>query len=309
MEEAAPLSKVKHAKCATLYGNKAYEVDVESTLVRALPGFSIVGMADQSIQESRERIKSALASVNFQFPAQKITINLSPSDLKKEGSHFDLAIALLIAIQKERFTCNDFFIFGELGLDGKVKKTNAIFPIILSLASHTPNLRVLVPNELLLKVQQIPNIRAYGIETLGDALLFFKEKRFDTEIPSHQPNFCETILEIEGKHYFYNTQFPLDFSDVLVIGGGPAGNTSAIYAARKGIKTGIVAERMGGQVMDTMDIENYTSIQKTQGPKFAAEMEAHVREYGVDIMNLQRVSNIKGADETANALVRVNYLP
>jgi magnesium chelatase family protein len=215
MEEAAPLSKVKHAKCATLYGNKAYEVDVESTLVRALPGFSIVGMADQSIQESRERIKSALASVNFQFPAQKITINLSPSDLKKEGSHFDLAIALLIAIQKERFTCNDFFIFGELGLDGKVKKTNAIFPIILSLASHTPNLRVLVPNELLLKVQQIPNIRAYGIETLGDALLFFKEKRFDTEIPSHQPNFCETILEIEGKHYFYNTQFPLDFSDVL----------------------------------------------------------------------------------------------
>ncbi|WP_158652812.1 thioredoxin family protein, partial [Acinetobacter indicus] len=85
--------------------------------------------------------------------------------------------------------------------------------------------------------------------------------------------------------------------DVLVIGGGPAGNTAAIYAARKGINTGIVAERFGGQVMDTMDIENFTSIKKTQGPKFAAEMEAHVREYGVDIMNLQRVSDIKGADE------------
>ncbi|NLN57190.1 MAG: alkyl hydroperoxide reductase subunit F [Gammaproteobacteria bacterium] len=93
--------------------------------------------------------------------------------------------------------------------------------------------------------------------------------------------------------------------DVLVIGGGPAGNTSAIYSARKGIRTGIVAERMGGQVMDTMDIENFTSIQKTQGPKFAAEMEAHVREYDVDIMNLQKVSAIKGADETANRLVEV----
>lgn len=93
--------------------------------------------------------------------------------------------------------------------------------------------------------------------------------------------------------------------DVLVIGGGPPGNTSAIYAARKGIRTGIVAERMGGQVMDTMDIENFTSIQKTQGPKFAAEMEAHVREYDVDIMNLQKVSAIKGADETANGLVEV----
>lgn len=96
-----------------------------------------------------------------------------------------------------------------------------------------------------------------------------------------------------------------DAFDVLVIGGGPAGNTAAIYAARKGIKTGIVAERFGGQVMDTMDIENYTSIQKTQGPKFAAEMEAHVREYGVDIMNLQKVSSIKGADETENGLVEV----
>ncbi|KAA0656492.1 FAD-dependent oxidoreductase, partial [Escherichia coli] len=93
--------------------------------------------------------------------------------------------------------------------------------------------------------------------------------------------------------------------DVLVIGGGPAGNTAAIYAARKGIRTGIVAERMGGQVMDTMDIENFTSVQKTQGPKFAAEMEAHVREYEVDIMNLQRVSAIKGADETSNGLVEV----
>src|SRR5690606_33739064 len=93
--------------------------------------------------------------------------------------------------------------------------------------------------------------------------------------------------------------------DVLVIGGGPAGNTAAIYAARKGIRTGIVAERMGGQVMDTMDIENFTSVQKTQGPKFAAEMEAHVREYDVDIMNLQRVSAIKGADETSSGLVEV----
>ncbi|MCK4100506.1 alkyl hydroperoxide reductase subunit F, partial [Acinetobacter radioresistens] len=93
--------------------------------------------------------------------------------------------------------------------------------------------------------------------------------------------------------------------DVLVIGGGPAGNTAAIYAARKGIRTGIVAERFGGQVMDTMDIENFTSVTKTQGPKFAAAMEEHVREYEVDIMNLQKVASIKGAEETASGLVEV----
>jgi len=217
MEEAIVLSKVKHAKCATLYTNKAREVDVEATLVRALPGFSIVGMADQAIQESRERIKSALSSIEFQFPAQKITINLSPSDLKKEGSHFDLVIALLIAMQKERFTCNNFFIFGELGLDGKIKKTNTIFPIILSLASFIKNLCVLVPNELLQKIHHIPHINAYGAETLRDALLFFKEKHYLT--PSDAPNtiqpFYDHTFEIHGKSYFYNTSFPLDFDDVM----------------------------------------------------------------------------------------------
>ena len=93
--------------------------------------------------------------------------------------------------------------------------------------------------------------------------------------------------------------------DVLVIGGGPAGATAAMYAARKGIRTGIVSERFGGQVMDTMDIENFISVQKTQGPKFGADMEAHVREYGVDIMNLQKVKSIVGADQTTNGLVQL----
>ncbi|WP_162628561.1 FAD-dependent oxidoreductase, partial [Acinetobacter soli] len=78
-----------------------------------------------------------------------------------------------------------------------------------------------------------------------------------------------------------------------------------IYAARKGIRTGMIAERFGGQVMDTMDIENFTSVQKTLGPKFATDMEAHIREYDVDIMNLQRVSKITGADQTTNGLVHL----
>lgn len=79
-----------------------------------------------------------------------------------------------------------------------------------------------------------------------------------------------------------------DEFDVLVVGGGPAGAAAAIYAARKGIRTGVAAERFGGQVLDTMAIENFISVKETEGPKLAAALEEHVKEYDVDIMNLQR---------------------
>ncbi len=80
--------------------------------------------------------------------------------------------------------------------------------------------------------------------------------------------------------------------DVLVVGGGPAGAAAAVYAARKGIRTGIVAERFGGQVLDTMAIENFVSVQETEGPKMAAALEAHVRQYDVDLINLQRAESL-----------------
>ncbi len=84
--------------------------------------------------------------------------------------------------------------------------------------------------------------------------------------------------------------------DVLVVGGGPAGSAAAIYAARKGIRTGVVAERFGGQVLDTMAIENFISVRQTEGPKLAAALEQHVREYPVEIVNLQRAVALKSGD-------------
>src|SRR5476649_1105049 len=80
--------------------------------------------------------------------------------------------------------------------------------------------------------------------------------------------------------------------DVLIVGGGPAGAAAAIYAARKGIKTGVLAERFGGQVLDTLAIENFVSVQATDGPKFAVALEQHVKEYEVDIMNTQRADKL-----------------
>jgi alkyl hydroperoxide reductase subunit F len=81
--------------------------------------------------------------------------------------------------------------------------------------------------------------------------------------------------------------------DVLIVGGGPAGAAAAVYAARKGIRTGIASERFGGQVLDTLGIENFISVKETEGPKFALALEEHVRHYDVDIMNLQRAKALK----------------
>ncbi|HWI80652.1 alkyl hydroperoxide reductase subunit F [Ramlibacter sp.] len=84
--------------------------------------------------------------------------------------------------------------------------------------------------------------------------------------------------------------------DVLIVGGGPAGAAAAVYAARKGIRTGIASERFGGQVLDTLGIENFVSVKETEGPKFALALEEHVRHYDVDIMNLQRAKALVPRD-------------
>jgi alkyl hydroperoxide reductase subunit F len=94
--------------------------------------------------------------------------------------------------------------------------------------------------------------------------------------------------------------------DVLVVGGGPAGAAAAVYAARKGVRTGIVAERFGGQTLDTMGIENFISVKETEGPKFAAALEAHVRAYDVEMMNGQRVEALEPAPQPGDyATVRL----
>ncbi|MEO7051288.1 MAG: alkyl hydroperoxide reductase subunit F [Rhodanobacter sp.] len=96
-----------------------------------------------------------------------------------------------------------------------------------------------------------------------------------------------------------------DAFDVLIIGGGPAGAAAAIYAARKGIRTGLAGERFGGQVLDTMGIENFISVTYTEGPKLAAALEQHVHEYDVDVMNLQRADKLVPASEATGGLVEI----
>ena len=133
---------MKSLKSASL-SSKLHIIDIESTFIRALPGFEIVGLASATIKESATRVKSAILALrDFALPALKIIINLSPSDVKKDGSHFDLAIALLILLQKEKFD-SDYFVFGELGLDGKLRSSAELFSILLFLSTSVESAKIL----------------------------------------------------------------------------------------------------------------------------------------------------------------------
>ena len=106
----------------------------------------------------------------------------------------------------------------------------------------------------------------------------------------------EELLEKMGHGVDASELSEKDPFDVLVVGGGPAGASAAIYAARKGIRTGIVAERFGGQVLDTMSIENFISVKRTEGPKLVANLEEHVKDYDIDVMSSQRAKRIEKKD-------------
>lgn len=132
-----------------------------------------------------------------------------------------------------------------------------------------------------LGIMAVPTLMLNG-EPLGNGRMTLEEivNKVDDDADARK------ATELSAKEVF----------DVLVVGGGPAGASAAIYAARKGIRTGIVAERFGGQVSDTLGIENFISVSKTEGPKLVAGLEEHVKDYDIDLMTNQRVANVREID-------------
>lgn len=189
-----------------------------------MPNFTIVGMISTSISESKDRVKSALLTNGFKFPPLKITVNLSPSEIAKKGTHFDLAIALQIAFfDDKKINFDDFFVFGELALDGNIKDTNSIFPIILSLVKKGLVNKVLVCRASAEKLANIPNLEIYCIKNLSDAINFIKSNKKE-EFLYEKKEFVYNTLIINEKKYFYETNYIEDFKDVI-------GQEMAKYAA------------------------------------------------------------------------------
>jgi magnesium chelatase family protein len=198
--------------CATLEGIDAKIIEVEATFTKALPSFSVVGLAGSDIQESKERVRASLLTNGFRFPPLKITINLSPSDIKKSGTHFDLPIALLIAMNRSSIESKDTFVFGELGLDGRVKSSSMLFPIILSLKEQALIKRAIIPKEAMGALGHIPNIDFIPVATLSEAILALEGKIKAQRTTSSFKD--SKSITINGNKYYYKESYPENFIDV-----------------------------------------------------------------------------------------------
>ena len=185
-----------------LNGIDAYLVDIEADITKSLPQYDVVGLADTAIKESKERVRSGIKNSGFSFPARKITINLAPASVRKEGTHYDLpmAVALLGATQ-ELTGLGDYVMLGELSLSGEIRGVNGVLPM----ADHAKKKgfsRVIVPVENAKEAALVPGLMVYPVKNLQEVISFLMG---ETTIAPY---------EKEEEIDFSMIDSTLDFSDV-----------------------------------------------------------------------------------------------
>jgi magnesium chelatase family protein len=190
---------------ACVIGIDACEVTVETDIGGGLPGFNIVGLPDTAIRESRDRIKAAIKNSDFSFPTRRITTNLAPADIKKEGASFDLPIALAILSSEELLdssALSDYVFCGELSLDGRLKPIKGALPIAMALKNMAKR-KFVLPKENAKEAAVVGDIEIYPIETLKDVVDFV-----------NKTNFVEP--QKSGAEYMHktNAKYRVDFYDV-----------------------------------------------------------------------------------------------
>ncbi|MBN2204048.1 MAG: YifB family Mg chelatase-like AAA ATPase [Thermoleophilia bacterium] len=156
----------------TLFGLEGHAVEVEADVVAAAPGFSIVGLPDAAVQESRERVRAAIVNSGFEFPSRRITVNLAPADLRKEGPGFDLPIALAFLLatgQARRNGGGEVAALGELGLDGAVRPVSGVLAVVESLRRRGVG-RVLVPAANAAEAALVQGVGVVPVGRLRDAV-------------------------------------------------------------------------------------------------------------------------------------------
>lgn len=197
---------VNKVTTATVIGLEAYKVSVETDVLNGLPAFSIVGLPDTAINEARDRVRSAIKNSGFTFPAKKVVINLAPADLKKEGSNFDLPIAIGLLIEEEVIAeekTKDYAFIGELSLDGSLRGVTGVLPLILGLKTQGIK-NIFVPKINSMEAALAGDINILGAESLSDVVNHF----VDAPIKP-------TVINIEDYlNKGLNNDYVYDFKDV-----------------------------------------------------------------------------------------------
>ncbi|MEE9500380.1 MAG: YifB family Mg chelatase-like AAA ATPase [Candidatus Omnitrophota bacterium] len=194
----------KLLSCSVI-GIDAYKVDVEVDIAQGLPAFSIIGLPDTAIRESRDRIKFAIKNSGYRFPKGKITVNLAPANIKKEGSGFDLPIALSLLcavgiINQDRLS--EFAICGELSLDGNLKEIKGALPISIGLKEKGIE-NLILPKKNLVEVSNVNGIKIYTLENLNEGVNFLNNKL------DMKPQNRNTPFKTK-----YKSKYRRDFTDV-----------------------------------------------------------------------------------------------
>ena len=184
---------LSHLKSISLVGLDGRMVDIETDIYRGLPAFNIVGLGDAAIQESRERIRSAIKQSGFEFPRGRISVNLAPADLKKSGPQFDLAIALALLQSHRQIVIppaqkNDIFL-GELSFSGKLRSITGVLPSVMS-AQKQGIKRVFLPTQNAKEASLIKDIEVIPVESLKEITDFFVEKK---ELLPHPPVIFDSL--------------------------------------------------------------------------------------------------------------------
>ena len=190
---------------AAVMGLEATTITIEANLTRGVM-FHLSGMADTAVKESYDRISAALPNIGFKTPTANLTINLSPADLKKEGSGFDLPMAVGILGADGQIDCShlhEYMLVGELGLDGQLKPVRAVLPIAIR-ARKEKFKGLIVPRENVREAAIVNNLEVYGMDNLSDVVSFMNGST------SYKP----TVVDTRKEFYEHQYSFDLDYADV-----------------------------------------------------------------------------------------------